>query len=109
MSASRLSGAWIAAVPLAGALVVAAPAAASALAAASAPAAVANTHPAWARTTADHGAAAATTTLTPTVFYAGQDPAGMTAYVRAVYTPSNPLYHHYLTPAQYQARFGIRK
>ncbi len=89
------------AVAMAGAFVVAGPATP-----ASATAAVANTHPAWATATADHGVAAASTTLTPTVFYAGQDPAGMTAYARAVSTPASPLYHRFLTPAQYHARFG---
>jgi len=88
---------------LVGGFLVASPAAS---ATASATAAVAHTHPAWATATADHGAAAASTTLTPTVFYAGQDPAGMTAYAQAVSTPTSPLYRHYLTPAEYHTRFG---
>ncbi|WP_367319147.1 protease pro-enzyme activation domain-containing protein [Streptomyces sp. HUAS ZL42] len=103
-SASRPRGAPTAATlltaALVGAFLVASPAAASATAA------VAHTHPAWATATADHGAAAASTTLTPTVFYAGQDPAGMTAYAQAVSTPTSPFYRHYLTPAEYHARFG---
>jgi subtilase family serine protease len=98
------------AVPLAAALtgtfVVAGPAAASATGTVTAAVAVANTHPAWAAAAADRGAAAASATLTPTVFYAGQDPAGMLAYAQAVSTPTSSLYRHYLTPAQYQARFG---
>ncbi|MGW1563841.1 S53 family peptidase [Streptomyces sp. NPDC002144] len=103
-SASRPRGARAAATLLTAALVsafvVAGPAAASATTA------VAQTHPAWATATADQGAAAASTTLTPTVFYAGQDPAGMTAYAQAVSTPTSPLYRRYLTPAEYRTRFG---
>lgn len=37
---------------------------------------------------------------------AGQDPAGLAAYARAVSTPGSAQYHHYLAPAQTQARFG---
>jgi len=104
-SADRPGSVRTVAVPLAaaltGAFVVAGP-----VAAASATAAVANTHPAWAAASADRGTAAASTTLTPTVFYAGQDAPGMFAYAQAVSTPGNSLYRHYLTAAQYQARFG---
>ncbi|WP_194920464.1 S53 family peptidase [Catenulispora rubra] len=37
---------------------------------------------------------------------AGQDPAGLAAYARAVSTPGSAQYGHYLTAAQAQARFG---
>jgi len=35
-----------------------------------------------------------------------RDPAGAAAFAIAVTTPGNALYHHFLTPAQYAARFG---
>jgi kumamolisin len=35
-----------------------------------------------------------------------RDPAGAAAFATAVTTPGNKLYHHYLTAAQYAARFG---
>src|SRR5438045_668343 len=37
---------------------------------------------------------------------AGQDPAGLEAFARAVSAPGNPQYGHYMTAAQAQARFG---
>jgi subtilase family serine protease len=88
---------------LAGAMVLTGPAG-SASAASSAD--VVNTHPGWAAASADRGALPSTTTLTTTVYLAGQDPAGMTAYATAVSTPGSSLFHKYLTPAQEQARFG---
>jgi len=35
------------------------------------------------------------------------DPAGEQAYYDAVYDPSSPLFHRFLTPAQFAARFGV--
>jgi len=35
------------------------------------------------------------------------DKAGEDALFNAVYNPHSPLYHHFLTPAQYAARFGV--
>ena len=40
------------------------------------------------------------------VALAGQDPAGLAQAVAAVSTPGSPDYRHYLTSAQYAARFG---
>ncbi len=40
------------------------------------------------------------------VALAGQDPTGLAQAVAAVSTPGSPDYRHYLTPAQYAARFG---
>lgn len=37
---------------------------------------------------------------------AGRDPAGLAAFARAVSTPGDPQYGHFLTPAQARARFG---
>jgi pseudomonalisin len=35
------------------------------------------------------------------------DPAGEAAMIHAVYDPRSPLFHHFLTPAQAAARFGV--
>jgi hypothetical protein len=40
------------------------------------------------------------------VSLAGQDPTGLTEDVAAVSTPGSPLYHHYLTSAQFAAIYG---
>ncbi|MBM9506572.1 S53 family peptidase [Actinacidiphila acididurans] len=88
----------------AGSLALAAPSQASG---AAAPArAIAGTHPAWATASADAGRIPATTKITGTVYLAGQDPAGLTAYATAVSDPNSPDYGKFLTPAAYQARFG---
>ncbi|MHB2023205.1 MAG: S53 family peptidase, partial [Mycobacteriales bacterium] len=41
-----------------------------------------------------------------TVSLSHPDPAGELALLHAMYTPSSPWYHHFLTPAGYAARFG---
>src|SRR5205807_7436555 len=43
---------------------------------------------------------------TERIYLAGRDPAGLVAYAHAVTEPNNPNYQHYLTPAQFQSRFG---
>ena len=35
-----------------------------------------------------------------------RDPAGVKSFLSALYTPGNPSYHQFLTPAQFTARFG---
>lgn len=35
------------------------------------------------------------------------DPAAEEAYYRSVYDPSSPSYHHFLTPSQFDRRFGV--
>ena len=69
-------------------------------------AAVAGTAPAWATASADRGQAAAGSSVTSTVYLAGKDQAGMEAYAEAVSTPGNAQYHKFLSPAQFQARYG---
>lgn len=80
---------------------------------ASAPAASAKTitgsHPAWATASADAGSVSSSAEITGTVYLAGQDPAGLTSYATAVSDPSNASYGKFLSPAQYQARFGATK
>ncbi|MFI1091579.1 protease pro-enzyme activation domain-containing protein [Streptomyces sp. NPDC020917] len=67
---------------------------------------IAGSHPAWATAAADAGAVPSSTEVTGTVYLAGQDAAGLTAYATAVSDPSSASYGKYLTPAEYQARFG---
>ncbi|WP_405584549.1 protease pro-enzyme activation domain-containing protein [Streptomyces sp. NBC_01190] len=67
---------------------------------------IAGSHPDWATASADAGALPAATEITGTVYLAGQDAAGLTAYATGVSDPGSASYGHYLTPAAYQARFG---
>ena len=62
--------------------------------------------PAWATSSADRGATPAGAQVDLRVYLAGQNPAGLAAYSRAVSDPNSAAYRHYLTPAQVQARFG---
>jgi subtilase family serine protease len=64
------------------------------------------THPAWATAKAARGATPAATTVPARVYLAGRDPARLAAYARAVSTPGNADYHHYLTAPQQNAAFG---
>ena len=34
------------------------------------------------------------------------DPAGLKSFLQTIYNPRSPLYHHYLTPAEFTVRFG---
>jgi pseudomonalisin len=52
------------------------------------------------------GAAPAATPLRLTVGLAMPDRPGLDSLIRAQQTPGNPQYHHYLTPAQFTARFA---
>ena len=65
-------------------------------------------HPTWATSSADHGALAADAVISGRVYLASRDAAGLARFVAAVSTPGSPLFHHYLTPAAAQARFGSR-
>jgi subtilase family serine protease len=87
---------------LAGAFALAGPVASAAAATSS----VAGTHPQWAAALADRGAVAAGSQVGTTVYLAGRDEAGLNAYAAAVSDPGNALYHRYLTPQQFDARFG---
>jgi len=90
-----------AAAALAGAFVVAGP-----VVAASASASVGGTHPAWATPSTDRGEAVSSSPVSTTVYLAGRDAAGMTAYAAAVSDPQSAAYKQYLTPDQFQARYG---
>ncbi len=70
-------------------------------------AAVANTKPAWTSHAKALGHPAASHTMKATVYMAPRGGlAAVSAYATAAATRGNALYHHWLTPAQYEARFG---
>jgi subtilase family serine protease len=92
---------------LSGSLLLAAPSQAAGPAAAART--ITGTHPAWATASADAGAVSAGTQITGTVYLAGQDAAGLTRYATEVSDPNSADYGKFLTPAQYQARFGATK
>jgi subtilase family serine protease len=64
------------------------------------------TKPAWAKSAADKGAASSGQQIDAKIWLAGKNPAGLDAYATAVSTPGSASYGKFLTPAQYQARFG---
>ena len=68
--------------------------------------AIPGSRPAWATSAVDTGAVPAGTVIDARVYLAGRDPAGLAAYAQLVSEPDSPKYAHYLTPAQYQQRFG---
>lgn len=67
---------------------------------------VPGTKPTWATAAADRGAANQAQRVNARVYLAGQDAPGLGAYATEVSRQGSPLYHKYLTPDQYQARFG---
>ncbi len=70
---------------------------------------IAGSHPAWATASADTGSAAASAQFTATVYLAGQNPAGLSAYAQAVSDPHNASYGKYLSTAAFQAKYGTTK
>ncbi len=62
--------------------------------------------PAWTASAATLGAAPAGRTVNFSVAIAPRDAAGAQAFADAVSNPRSASYGHYLTPAQYTARFG---
>ncbi len=52
---------------------------------------------------ADLGAVPASQTLHATVWLARKDEAGFQRALKAIYDPSSPSFHHWMTPAQYDA------
>ncbi|MGA2011043.1 MAG: protease pro-enzyme activation domain-containing protein, partial [Solirubrobacteraceae bacterium] len=55
------------------------------------------------------GTTPAATALALTVMLQPRDPAALRAFATAVSTPGSALYHHYLTVAQFAARFGATR
>jgi subtilase family serine protease len=83
----------------------------SALVASAAPdatsrAVVAGDQPTWASASNDRGQVDTGTQVDARVYLAGADPAGLDAFAAAVSDPRNPRFKHYLTSAQFAARFG---
>jgi subtilase family serine protease len=62
--------------------------------------------PAWARPGADQGPVPGARRVSVRVYLAGRDPAGLVRYAGQVSDPGRPAYRHYLTPAQFERRFG---
>jgi subtilase family serine protease len=56
--------------------------------------------------TADLGPAPTGAPVSARVYLAGRDPRGLAAHAAAVSYPGGPRFHHYLTAAQVQERFG---
>lgn len=62
--------------------------------------------PAWVKTAHLVGPSASSSQHDMLVMLTGQDPAGLTALAKSVNEPGSTEYHHFLTPAQYAARFA---
>jgi subtilase family serine protease len=67
---------------------------------------IAGTHPAWANSSTSMSRPVTPAAVSAQVYLAGQDQAALASYAMAVSTPGNPLYGHYLTPAQVMADYG---
>jgi subtilase family serine protease len=108
------AGLAVGALPLAGMLTAAPALAATATTTASATATAStaartpltDTHPSWATSSSDAGAVASSALQTARVYLAGTDPAGLVTYATSVSTPGSADYQHFLTPQQFQTRFG---
>jgi subtilase family serine protease len=62
--------------------------------------------PAYATPAADAGPVPGARRVSARLYLGSRDPAGLSAFLRAVTDPHSPEYRHYLTPAAYQRRFG---
>jgi subtilase family serine protease len=62
--------------------------------------------PSWATSARDIGAAAASNRVSLRVWLSLRDPGAVARLVKSVANPSSPLYGHYLTPAQFNARYA---
>ncbi len=71
--------------------------------------AVAGTRPLWARSSADRGKTDTSQRIDARVWLSGRDPKGLDAYALAVSTPGSAQYRKFLTPAQFNQRFGATK
>jgi subtilase family serine protease len=70
---------------------------------------VAGTKPAWARASADRGRTDSKQRLDAKVWLSGRDPKGLDAYAQAVSTPGSQQYRKFLSPQQFNQRFGATK
>ncbi|MEV6480274.1 S53 family peptidase [Streptomyces sp. NPDC051576] len=71
------------------------------------PVTIPGTHPDHLTAAEDAGRIPTTTNLTARLYLGTRDPNGLDAFLTAVTTPTSPHYRHYLTPAQYERRFGL--
>jgi subtilase family serine protease len=62
--------------------------------------------PRWVQSAQRIGTPAAAAQQTVLVTLQGRDPAGLAALARAVSSPGSPQYRHFITPAQFTARFA---
>jgi subtilase family serine protease len=53
------------------------------------------------------GAVPSLSRVTVGLALADPNPGGVQSYIEALYDPASPLYRHYLSPAAFQARFGV--
>lgn len=67
---------------------------------------ITGTHPAWARAAAYRGPANGSARVSARIWLAGRNAAGLAEYARSVSTPGSAQYRHFLSPAQFRARFG---
>lgn len=72
-----------------------------------APVSLSTTHPRHTTAGTDAGRIPATTPLTARLYLGTRDPDGLDAFLAAVTTPTSPHYRHFLTPTQYERRFGV--
>jgi subtilase family serine protease len=70
---------------------------------------VAGTKPTWARSSVDRGRTDSSQRLDAKVWLNGRDPKGLDAYAQAVSTPGSQQYRKFLTPQQFNQRFGASK
>ncbi|MGH3167923.1 MAG: protease pro-enzyme activation domain-containing protein [Trebonia sp.] len=68
--------------------------------------AVAGSQPRWAIASASKGLVPPDSAVSARVYLAGRGPAGLAAYAARVSEPGRAEYGHYLTPDQYEQRFG---
>ena len=71
------------------------------------PVTVPGSHPDHLTAAEDAGRIPTTTNLTARLYLGTRDPNGLHTFLTAVTTPTSPHYRHFLTPAQYERRFGL--
>jgi subtilase family serine protease len=70
---------------------------------------VTGTKPTWALSSVDRGKTDTSQRLDAKVWLSGRDPKGLDAYAQAVSTPGGQQYRKFLTPQQFNQRFGASK
>ena len=70
---------------------------------------VAGSHPSWAKPANRAAVVRAAKAVNARIYLAPRSRSALTAAVNAVSTPGSASYHHFITPAQYDARFAATK